>query len=385
MKLKKFLSSTLAAAMLLGGSAAFAERAVDASGDFYLEYELKTAYDEMFDMMRMPFSNFLEFLSSPNFDLHSFINSEYGQMTAKHGHIFMAYDDNMDPELLAYYREQGLEKVMFTGEDPTVFNEQFYAFIPTDLAEGETCPVVIVSHGAGATARTTELYGWTDIAAKEKLILIMTEDTSEDFLHSALDKVRAQYPVDNSRIYLTGTSMGGLASRSFAAKYPGEVAAIAPMDNSWGYYDAEKAAFEAAGITVPAIFISGTADTYHVLPVGEFESVIWASISDWNNLMDILGDENYKLTSEESKALIENSLNIVEYYTGVKVPETEVRNFVNNRAYINRFVDENGVNLLSLVVVENKPHMPVGHDVDMAWEFLSQFARNTETGELIVR
>ena len=101
--------------------------------------------------------------------------------------------------------------------------------------------------------------------------------------------------------------------------------------------------------------------------------------------MDVLGDDNYKLTSEESKALIENSLNVVEYYTGVKVPETEVRNFVNNRAYINRFVDENGVNLLSLVVVENKLHMPVGHDVNMAWEFLSQFARNTETGELIVR
>ena len=88
------------------------------------------------------------------------------------------------------------------------------------------------------------------------------------------------------------------------------------------------------------------------------------------------------MTAEESAALVNGSLNIIEHYTGLKFPNTEIVNYENNRMYRNTFTDENGVAMLSINVVENKPHMFVGYDAINAWDFVKQFSRNTETGEL---
>lgn len=380
--MKKWLCIVLTIMLVCSACTTFAERSVEGMGTPVYEHEYKAAYDEMFDMMGLPYGQFMEYLGAGNFDLSLFINSEYGEITGKHGQIFMKYDDNMDSALLEHYRAQDLEKVMFTGEDASNVNEHYYVFVPVERGEGEVFPVVIVNHGGGATARTTELYGWTDIASREKLILIMTEDTSAPFLHQALDNVRQHYPVDNSRIYVTGTSAGGMASKAFAAAYPNEVAAIAPLDIGWILTDADGDVNAMVKNTMPMIFITGTADMYHSLPIGYTGM---STIDGWNNLLKLTGYEAYTLTDEESKQLVEKSLNLMESYTGVKLPEPEVRSYVNNRAFISRFVNEEKVNTLSVVVVENKIHMPVGYDVEIAWEFLQQFARNTETGELIIR
>jgi predicted esterase len=58
-----------------------------------------------------------------------------------------------------------------------------------------------------------------------------------EVLKGMLDDLKKKYRVDNDRVYLTGLSMGGFGTWNFSVKYPGELAAIAPI---CGGGDADK-------------------------------------------------------------------------------------------------------------------------------------------------
>ncbi|WP_151734657.1 prolyl oligopeptidase family serine peptidase [Paenibacillus tengchongensis] len=53
-----------------------------------------------------------------------------------------------------------------------------------------------------------------------------------DGVMAIVDEVARTHPVDRSRIYLTGLSMGGYAAWDLAMEYPGRFAAIAPVSGS---------------------------------------------------------------------------------------------------------------------------------------------------------
>lgn len=60
--------------------------------------------------------------------------------------------------------------------------------------------------------------------------------THFDALNALLDDIIAAYPVDTSRIYLTGLSMGGSAAWNFAAMYPERFAALVPVCGRGDWY-----------------------------------------------------------------------------------------------------------------------------------------------------
>ncbi|MCI7812431.1 MAG: hypothetical protein SO016_06435 [Lachnospiraceae bacterium] len=108
------------------------------------------------------------------------------------------------------------------------------------------------------------------------------------------------------------------------------------------------------------------------------------TVQEWNDLLAMQGYEEYQVTAEKSQALINDSLNIVEHIAGMRVENTSILHYENNRLYYNSFTNEDGIEDLVLVIVENRGHMPSGFDAEIVWEFLSQFSRNPETGELMV-
>ena len=193
------------------------------------------------------------------------------------------------------------------------------------MDEDSLYPLLIVSHGGGSDCFSVEGMGFINMIPEEQFILATAEDTSVESLYAMYEYVIANYPVDIARVYATGTSMGGMASINFAAAYPQLVAAIAPND-----------------ISLAA------------------------------------------MTAEESQALVADSLDIVEHATGLRLPNVQVVNYTNNRLYVSDFENEEGVTVLRINVVENKPHMFVGMDAQNAWNFMKQYSRNTETGELNV-
>lgn len=56
-----------------------------------------------------------------------------------------------------------------------------------------------------------------------------SSETQQKRLSELLDSISETYPVDSSRVYLTGLSMGGMGSWALAAKSPERFAAVVPI------------------------------------------------------------------------------------------------------------------------------------------------------------
>ena len=372
--LKRILSLLTVLALLCVCIPGLAERHVDENGAYTYEYD-KSPYNAIIFGNRT-YGEFLQGHGNSSYDFQKFVNSEYGEIYAKYAALAVQYRDNMDEGLLAYWREAGMEKLLVRPEGAQDNTQDYYVYLPVNAAEGESFPLVIVNHGANANARVCESFGWIELAGVDRFMLAMAENTQPEALYQMLQDIKANYPVDSSRVYMTGSSQGGRYSKKFAGLYPDEVAAIAPMNIAFGFIDGEDgdiAALREKGM--PMLFVAGTADVYNPLPLRNNANALMGSIQGWNNLMQLHGQEEYQITAEESQQLLETSMNLLEHYTGLRLPEAKVYNAVNNRTFQCDFVNAQGVSTLSLVIEENGSHEPLGHDAELAWHFLKQFTR----------
>ena len=375
------------------------------------DYEMKYLYDVKFDCLWADYPTFGElvgFQSSNDLNLDLFINSEWGEQTAKNFYTYVTYaKDPMNENLVAYWERQGLVKEAYLQEpeegeeteeaetaqeeteapvpDENGIIDDYYVYSPVG-AKGQTetsYPCIIVNHGGGEPAYQAETFGYCQIAAREGIILIMAENEEPENLYNILQKVKTEYPIDESRIYATGSSMGAGQSITLAATYPTLLAAITQLDVAPKFVDQteNQEAFDAvkeAGIAV--VNIAGLADKYGAYPLGVNEM---NSVSGWNDLVTVTGNEDYCLTEEESAELAANSLNIAEHITGGKFEETSFLYPVNNKVMVNDFTNGDGINNLRVIVVDNKGHIPSGYDAEYSWEFMKHFSRSLETGELV--
>jgi len=104
----------------------------------------------------------------------------------------------------------------------------------------EHYPLIIFLHGAGERGTDLELVKKhgppKQVAAGQDIpAMVLSPQGPEgvywtvDRLEETLKEVLSSNRVDKSRIYLTGLSMGGYGTWSWAAKYPEHFAAIAPI------------------------------------------------------------------------------------------------------------------------------------------------------------
>ncbi|HXY94570.1 MAG TPA: PHB depolymerase family esterase, partial [Acidimicrobiia bacterium] len=100
--------------------------------------------------------------------------------------------------------------------------------------------LVIVLHGAGATAKEVERrYHWDPLADREgfavaypQAILRRWDETGTgdvDFLRTLITDVSARTPIDPARVYVTGISNGGVMTYRAGCALAGTVAAIGPV------------------------------------------------------------------------------------------------------------------------------------------------------------
>ena len=92
----------------------------------------------------------------------------------------------------------------------------YYVLAPDGATPGPA-PLVVLLHGSGRDGRSL-LDPWTPLARKAGIILVglesvdrrfwATQTDGPDFIHAAVEAVRAKYPVDPKRMYLFGHSAG---------------------------------------------------------------------------------------------------------------------------------------------------------------------------------
>lgn len=129
------------------------------------------------------------------------------------------------------------------------YGQTWYEYIPPQLrGTQEEVPLLFYFHGGGCVP----LYGaeqsdWHEIADKENFIVVYPEASQKNMWNAWDDKTLLRYsdkafflaliehmkqvhPIDESRIYVSGFSMGGMMSNAMACSLPNVIAAAAPCN-----------------------------------------------------------------------------------------------------------------------------------------------------------
>lgn len=142
------------------------------------------------------------------------------------------------------------------------FSHTWYEYVPPKLrGTGEKVPLLFYFHGGGCVPLYgAEQSGWHDVADREDFIVVYPEASQDhrwnvwndldggrlcsdrDFFLALIEHMKAVHPIDETRIYVSGFSMGGMMSNAMACALPNIVAAAAPCNAfNEGYFSSFKA------------------------------------------------------------------------------------------------------------------------------------------------
>lgn len=123
-----------------------------------------------------------------------------------------------------------------------VMEMKYLLYLPDGYATDtlQKWPLLIFLHGSGESGTElakVKVHGLPKLVEQGKkfpFIVVSPQAPPQkgwqvEVLKSMLDDLKKKYRVDRDRIYLTGLSMGGYGAWNFSVKYPGELAAIAPV------------------------------------------------------------------------------------------------------------------------------------------------------------
>ncbi|MBR4911140.1 MAG: phospholipase [Clostridia bacterium] len=179
-------------------------------------------------------------------------------------------------------------------ESENHYNFKYLRYLPEDFDKSKKYPLVFFLHGAGERGDDPDivaLHGYLQYVKEENAeypFIIIAPQCPEgkywgcftESLLAFLDWTCEDLPVDKSRIYLTGLSMGGTGTFMLAMAAPETFAAIAPVCGSgicW-YAGAIK--------DIPTYIFHGDCDT--VVPI--YESITMLkniNLSGGNAIMEI--------------------------------------------------------------------------------------------------
>lgn len=139
------------------------------------------------------------------------------------------------------------------------FRRQYLLHVPESLDPERPAPLVVVLHGAFSTGEATARFsGFGELAEREGFVVMYPEGVGlfgflqhwnagfccavaqqrdvDDlgFLREAISEVKDRLRIDPARIYLVGTSNGGMMAFHYAASHPEEIAAVATVAASVG-------------------------------------------------------------------------------------------------------------------------------------------------------
>ncbi len=249
---------------------------------------------------------------------------------------------------------------------------EYYQFIPDDIdmETEETVPLVMIFHGGGNHAEYQAwASGWPLVGKEDGFMVISVNDhvnkTASDIIE-LLDYLLDKYPaLDSSKVYSAGYSMGSAKTWDIAEQYPDRLAGIAPMSGSF------EATEDIPDFIIPVFYVAGE-DT----PLVEFPS----QSNKGGEVNDVDTRMNFVLKMNKITDSYNFDINANEWW-GIAPDEVEQINdtiFAESILTMNKFESEDGNIYTVFGNCSNKGHDVFGFDNKAAWNFLSQFSRNSD-------
>jgi len=205
-----------------------------------------------------------------------------------------------------------------------------------------------------------------------------------------IDMLEKKYPqIDKTRIYVTGLSAGASASSLYAAKYS-KVFAAAGAVSGPGVDKTEllELADKYEGGEVPYLYICGDHDFFGMIPVDgsspyQFHITpdFTINMADPNVSMFEFIQAYQKINGLKVSKTYDLSLN--EYY-GVALDNQEWTKLGDKDMLEGTLSNDNGI-IMKLAAIKNHAHWNYKPEAEYIWNFFKNYARDTETGELIRR
>lgn len=294
--------------------------------------------------------------------------------------------------------------------------QTWYEYIPLQLrGTEEKVPLLFYFHGGGCVPLYgAEQSGWHELADKEGFIVVYPEASQNnmwnawddrehlrysdfDFVLALIERMKTVHPIDETRIYVSGFSMGGMMSNSLACSFPNLIAAAAPCNAFLEGYFCDYACFasrlgktkaydpaEGSGGAMTAV--RTMADTKKAAYDYRMPVIQTAGLKD--GMWPIVDASDARLRTFaywrrynhlDTSPFVQNT----ENESGISADET-TNDGEDMRFLHHRWFDEEGNSLYELFLARRCPHALDIRTHWFTWEFLKKFSRNAD-GSLCVR
>ncbi len=368
----------------------------------------------------------MKMMSSPEMDVEVFGRSEtYRIMCENKLCLKVGFENETAPEVLSFWESKGLKKELHDA-DPEKPWKKWASYLPMAYVRKEapekTYPLLFVLHGAGNPIFLAESYGFTNIAAREELIVIIPEDETPASIERLMAYAFENYPVDRTRVYMVGYSLGGFMTSRHALRWPERFAAVGTggMLFANGESDAHEQAGllwpgenttvemaeKAAAVTIPVCCCMGEYEVLGLIPVtrdepknewtgqpeekkeaGEKKPPKRIDLSGSNKIRSInnwrIANGCAEIPEEEVRRAAAETADIVIEKIGFPFERTSVEVRENRSHYIGDCVSADGEVRARFIGLAKSPHWPSQALCDLVWEFISQFKLDPESGKSV--
>lgn len=287
-------------------------------------------------------------------------------------------------ERYSVYADYGIEETrnVFSPTDAQTF--EYLQYIPKSVDVTSTTqkyPLVLVFHGNGQNIDGyMHLMDWPVVGDKHGFITVGVSapgqpgglgHPSNESVLELVDALSAKYPIDTTRIYSTGYSMGGMKSWELGMKNPECFAAIAPTEAIPGMVPGAEAPVVPA-LKIPTLFIAGEDEIFPMLPsnspaaIDLIKAFSQANGFDYNGKFDESLDQYYGLKADRT-------------YAYNRAPGTHDGAGVWT---IHELDDENGVPVTLLTSVSQLGHSAWMPSAERIWNYFSHFSRGADGGSV---
>jgi poly(3-hydroxybutyrate) depolymerase len=274
------------------------------------------------------------------------------------------------------YAELGIDRIDHkNGKLPDGTITTWYDYVPKSVSANPNtgAPLVIVLHGRGDDPiYQADSNGWTAKAAEQGFIVISPDypgpdDKGEKVVLNILEYAKKTYPIDQSRVYLSGFSMGGAATAMIGLKNADKFAGIAVM-GAFGYNDEKVANIVnsvKSKIDLPFVMIIGEKDNLNVA-ADEKGNMSLTGLSRGG--LELLMDINELKKGDPDYAAYPCWGYVTDY------PEVLTsKDLKYDASYMHK--DNQDKTIAKLVLFENAGHAHSDFYATLAWNFLSRFKR----------